>query len=456
MKAVLRVTLAYFTYVPLMSWLALLGVPLLLLGVILHLAGVGQNGGALAPAIFGAVLIGIGPAFSGGAVLRYASSLSTTMLRPQARPRLLVGTTLALTLVALLATIPFLVDPATTNGRRPPEPAQVFQIAWSAMALNWTCVFALSRYRYGLVFIWLVPAVVSNLFRYIPEPELPEPSTLFAAGLVLWAGFSAWYLRRRTHGPVMGWNAGGMTQLDGATPPGSFYSPIKLPVPRSAAQAFRQLLLGGVSTFNYMVLGAGQALFIVIAFAWLTGRPGARETAALGNVLYIGVLMSSFMMGYWLVRRSRSLWLRTGLDRAGLFRLAETSGLFPALLSFASATAVIVIAQLWLRPDLLPTIALNAVVQLAFATTLAYWGLSWTRGWTFLVVLECGGMLALNIANLSLSRANGSFKNGLIALAVFCFTAVLLRVYAKHRWLGLDWRVAMPQSPNLWRQRAQA
>jgi hypothetical protein len=114
-----------------------------------------------------------------------------------------------------------------------------------------------------------------------------------------------------------------------------------------------------------------------------------------------------------------------------------------------------VIVQLWLRPDLLPTIALNAVVQLAFATTLAYWGLSWTRGWSFLVVLECGGMIALNIANLSLSRANGSFENGLIALAVFCLTAVLLRVYAKHRWLGLDWRVAMPLSPNLWRQRAQ-
>jgi hypothetical protein len=187
MKAVLRVTLAYFTFVPLMSWLGVLGALLLALGVIIHLSGGGQHGGALVPAIFGSSLIGIGPVFSGGAVLRYASSLTTMMLRPRARVRILLGTTLALTLVALLITIPFLMDPPITNGRPSPEPALIFQVAWSAMALNWTCIFALSRYRYGVVMIWLVPAIATQVFRHVPEPDLPEPSTLFAAGILLWA-----------------------------------------------------------------------------------------------------------------------------------------------------------------------------------------------------------------------------------------------------------------------------
>lgn len=445
MKAVVRVALAYFTFAPLQKWLAALGVLLVAIGLVVYAIADEPGGAALLLSIFGGILIVLGPVFGGGVMLRIASSRPTMMLRPGARLRLMLGTTLAMNIVVLLATLPFLLDPAVgPRGNPGPLTANVFAIAWGAMALNWAGVFALSSLRFGLAYVWIIPVVGSNLPRFIPRADLPDPSTVLIAGLILWGAFAGWYLRQRSHRPMPAWNPASTTPAEKFWTT-RFHKPANPATPRSRSQIRRQWLLGGGSLLTYVIVGAGQALLIVIMFVWLVGQPVARDKAMLGNLAYIGVQISGFSFAYWLVGRTRVLWLRAGLDRAGLLRHAETSGLLPALVSALTATLVIIIAQLSLRPDLLVTIVLNAVAQLALAAGLAYWGLSFTRSWSIGTVLECIGAFVLGLVGLNALGATSPATRLAWAIALLVLFALLLRARALRRWRTLDWRVKRPQ-----------
>jgi hypothetical protein len=450
MKAVVRVALAYFTFAPLQSWLSALGLLLVAVGLAVRVAAAEPGGTALALSIMGGILVVLGPVFGGGVMLRIASSRPTMMLRPGARLRLILGTTLAMSIVVLLVTLPFLLDaPVGPRGNPAPVAADVFAIAWGAMALNVAGVFALSVYRFGLAFVWIVPVVGANLPRFIPRPQLPDPIDILIAGLLLWGAFAAWYLRRRSHGPVSVLNSG-TGSSDGVAPILRFHAPTRLSLPRSVPQARHQWLHAGTSLLNHVAVGAGQSLLVVILFLWLVDRPQARDDALMGNLLYIGVMASCFSLGYWLVGRSRTLWLRAGLDRAGLLRQAETSGLLPVMVSSLIATLIVTTAQASQRPDLMPTIALNALTQLVLAACLAYWGLSQTRSWSFKFVLECIALFVLVTSDLIVLGADRPPTRLLAALAVLTLLALWLRTRAMRHWRALDWRVKRPQMNQRW------
>lgn len=436
MRAVVRVALAYFTFAPLQKWLATLGVLLVAIALVVRVVADEPGGGPLMLSIFGAIFIVLGPMFGGGVMLRIASSRPTMMLRPGARLRLLLGTTLALNIVVLLATLPFLLDPAVgPRGEPMPSAAGVFAIAWGAMALNWAGVFTISALRFGLAFVWIVPVIGASLPRFVPRPDLPEPSTVFIAGLFLWAAFAAWYLRQRSHRPMPMWNSASPTPKAGVTTPSLSRS---LPHPR-------EWLLGGGSLLTHVIAGAGSVLLVVITFAWVMGQPVARDKALLGNLVYIGMHISSFTFGYWLVGRTRVLWLRAGLDRGGLLHHAETGGLWPAMVSALTAAFIIIITQVSLRPDLLVTIALNAMGQLALAACLAYWGLSFTRSWSTGTVLDCIGASATALVGLVALGATSPATRLMWAIALLVVFTLLLRARALRRWRTLDWRVKRPQ-----------
>jgi hypothetical protein len=445
MKAVVRVALAYFTFAPLQKWLAALGVLLVAIALVVRAVADEPGGGPLMLSIFGAIFIVLGPMFGGGVMLRIASSRPTMMLRPGARLRLLLGTTLALNIVVLLATLPFLLDPAVgPRGERMPSAADVFAIAWGAMALNWAGVFTLSALRFGLAFVWIVPVIGANLPRFVPRADLPEPATVLIAGLILWGAFAVWYLRSRSHRPMPPWNSASATTTGGfafALPfrrSGSASAPPSPPHPR-------QLLHGEASLFTYVFIGAGQALMVVILFTWLVDRPEAREKALLGNLLFMALHFSCFGFAYWLVGRCRVLWLRAGLDRAGLLRHAEATGLLPMMVSTLTATAVIIVAQGLLRPDLLLAIALNALAQLTLAACLAYWGLSFTRSWSVGTTFESVGAFLLGLIGLIALGATSPPMRLVWAIALLVLFALLLRARALRRWRTLDWRVKRPR-----------
>ncbi len=444
MKAVLTVALAYFNFLPLQRWLSSGG--LLLVATSLPVRGfAGARGVALGLSISGAILLVLAPAFGGGVVLRQASSLAALSLRPHGRLRIFLGTTLALNLVVLLVTLPFLLDaPVGARANLPPSAADVFAIAWGFMALNWVSVFAVSRYQFGLVFLWIIPLVGANLLRFVPPQDLLEPVAALLAGLLLWGGSGIWYLRQRTHAPLA--FAGPGTSTTEAPPSlPHFLEPAEFPLLRSMPRARQQWLSGGVSLRPSVMAGVGQALLVLVLLLWLVDQPMGRDKALLGNLPYMGVQIACFMGAYWLVGRSRVLWLRGGLDRAGLLRHAETNGLLPAMITSLSAALVIIVAQTWLRPDLLPTILLNALAHLTLCACLGYWGLSFTHSWSGGMAIESFGAFMLGaVGNIALGASRSpDFLLG--APAVLAILALLLRAHAGRRWRNLDWRVKRPQ-----------
>lgn len=450
MKAVIRIALTYFTFSPLQSWLCAIGLSTVAFSLLVRLVA-GAGPGAMALAFIGVALVCMGPVFGGGVILRHGSSRHTMMLRPYARLRLLLGTTLAMSVVALLVVMPFLLDkPADPQGNRAPAIADVFAIAWGVLAMDWICVFALSAYRLGPALLWIAPVVTVNLFRYQPPQQVPAPVVALVAGVGLWAAFSAWYLRRRSHGPSLAAGIGSLATNDaGLRSP--FLPSTTPPAPRSLPEARRKWLFGDASWTNHALIGAGSTLLVVVLLFWLLDRVPAREKSLTGGLLYIGLLISSFSCGYWLVGRSRALWLRTGLDRAGLLRHAEVAGLLPVVITALASILIIVLTQLWLRPDLLVPILLNALAQMTLAACLAYAGLSFTTSWSVETVLGFIASWMLGMSGFILLGAGRSPRYLVVAIALLSGLALLLRTNALRRWRSLDWRVKRPQmNPPPW------
>jgi len=444
MKAVLQITLTFFNFLPLQRWLSAAGLVLVAVALLTRILA-GAGGAALGCSIAGGILLLLGPVFGGGVALRQGSSLATLMLRPHARVRLLLGTTLALNLVVLLVTLPFLLDaPVGPRGNPAPSAVDVFAVAWGFAALNWVGVFAVSRYRFGLLFLWIIPIVGANLLRFLPPGEVPDPMVALVAGLILWMAFAIWFLRQRSHAPLA-FVGLGASSTEAPPPVPHFLASASPSMPRSMSQARQQWLTGGLSLLPNVVVGAAQAALVLILLFWLLDQPVGRDKALLGNLVYMGVHIGVFLGGYWLVGRSRALWLRGGLDRAGLLRHAETNGLLPALLTLFTAALVIIAAQAWLRPDLLTTILLNALAQVLLGLCLAYWGLSFTHGWSLTMAIESlGAFMLLLVGNIALG-ASRSPPFLLRSMAVLALLALLLRLHAHRRWRHLDWRVKRPR-----------
>lgn len=464
MKAVWRVALAFFTFVPLQSWLAAIGAMLVAIALVVQLVTLGRfDGFSMLFALLGAVLITMVPGFGGGAVLRHASAMPSLRLRPHGRERVLLGATLAITVIALLAALPFLIgEPGGRTGRAP-SPMTVFLVGWSAVALNWIVMFALSGLRWGFSLVWILPVVSLNLPRYLPQAAWPSPPTLFAAGLAAWVLFALWYLRAREFRPAVQWNSGGQQQDGAITGPAAY---VRGAAPSSPAQALRQLLNGSAPWITHFLVGAGQALLVLGVFWFVSwqGPPSMRHTMLMSGFFYIGMLITCWHWGYGLVRRVRMLWLRTGMDRAGLFQLAQKQGTTPILLMWAGSLFVILAAQLTLHPEQAQTILACAAVQSMLGTCLFFHGLASTRGWGVQAFFEAVGWFVLGMlaiifaapARLAAPGLSPSLPMLSIVFVLLALLAVGMRWRAQRRWLTLDWRVAKLQVMPRALQRSRA
>lgn len=449
MKAILRVALTYFTFSPVQAWVSLIGLLLIAFGAIVQI--VMQEPGGLALSMLGAALLALGPFFGGGIMMRQLSCLRTMSLRPGVQLRLLLGTTLAMLIIVLAVTLPFLLMSGVSPGGKPlPAARTVFYIAWGVLALDWAGTFTISATR-ALPLFWVFPVLAIPLLTSMSPEQLPDPVLALVAGVVLWGVFAGWYLRQRMYRPVAQWVLGGPPSRD-STPAATSPAQARQGPPPSAPQARRQWLWGHTSFRVLLAVGMGHALLIVVLFTAVLDSP-ARGKSLLGNILYFGVMMTCFISGHALVGRSRLLWLRAGLTRSGLLRHAETCGLLPALVTFLGAALVIVTTQWIARPDLLATIFLNALAQLSLGLCLVYWGMSFTHEWSVGTVIEvaCGFVLWL-VATIMLGPIRSpSFLMG--SVAALALLALLLRVHAHRRWRNLDWRVKRPQLNAGWAMR---
>lgn len=446
MKAVLRIALTFFTIVPLQMGMNFLGFILL----VLALVSLG-NDGVLFLCIPAALLMTVIPVFSGGIALRHACTASLLHVRPHGRLKLFVGATLVITLVAALWALPLQIDAWSReagSAHRPPvpPPSLVFQMAWAATAVFWIGTFAASRSQAAYAMLGVLPILLLMLGRHVLV-HFDSFGWILPAALVLWTGFGIWLMRTRTVARPAVSPHGGTSE----THPFSWLIDI-LPTSARAtrANASSLHLLGGGTTM-FVVNGLWIALiFVVLHFGMYRpgDRPTSNGTGTLSMLFFLAFMCAP--VGYSVARRARLLWLRTGLDRTELFRVAEQKGLRAMATSWIIPVAAVAAAAATTGQNTV-AMTLSAYVLPAslLAALLFYGGLAMTRGFgaNALLVVALFFLFATVVV---LAHPEPAFRPSrtLMATGLTLGSTVLLRRFALRSWQTLDWRIARLPLPQ--------
>lgn len=460
MKAVLRLTLAWFSVVPLQSGIAIAGAGLLALAL-LPLLTQAPTAVSQSLVLLGSFLIAPWPAVTGGWLLRYASLRSVLHLRPHGRALLLASATLTITLIAMLATLPVLL------GSLPGAPrvgqvmfdgisaGDVFLLAWSLTALLWVAGFIISGSRVLSLMIGFLPIIVFPFGGRLAS-AMTHQALVFALGAAAWAGFALWYttvpsIRRvLSQAEAMGSNLGEAA----AAFIQSRFKVLRGAISRDGATA--QYLFGASSRARHALSIIVSVLTMMLVMTFSMGlvarkqsgvQPGAGAGMLIATMLFLAIFMiSSPSLGFRLTRCARLLWLRAGMDRAALFARAERNGLPAALLPVSVALLGSLVMVLLEQPEQARAVMLYGATQLAVGACLFYAGLSLTRGWYVPDILRCLVLGALFMVEIVKLRPWGGGWAAVTpeVLAIVLLVTPVQRWQARHRWLALDWRVARP------------
>ncbi len=141
-NSVLRITLTYFSMVPLQKWLSITGVLLIALALLMR-----SPPFAIA-AVLGVVFLVMVPALLGGASMRMGSSRAVLHLRPYSRWRMLAAALLTVCLMTLVCVFimwaAMLAGVGPTNGdtAAPPLTLAEFALAiWGGLSILWLVSF---------------------------------------------------------------------------------------------------------------------------------------------------------------------------------------------------------------------------------------------------------------------------------------------------------------------------
>jgi hypothetical protein len=467
-SGVLYIAWSYFWFLPMQRWMNLVGTAFLAVGLLLFL----RNGmdlpalrdGAFA-CVIGGFIIALVPGYSGGAALRLASTRCQMQLRPHGRARMLLGATLAITLVALLVVAPMLLmqltGPAHGSGTNDSTfyniaPLTMFATAWSIIALLWCGMFFATGSMLLFFLIVIVPPAVIRLVPLLLDSTTGTVA-LFVACPCVWLAFALWYFNvHLVATPIIGVNsarAGDPTEASfgaGDSPLYRLASAVAAWVDRltaansrvpEAGLSRRVYLLGTFTLLGRFVAGAVPTLLLLLVWYFLPASDSMRQIPTMW------LLMASMVPGFLgqaMARRARFIWLRAGLGRADLFRLAERTGLPAAAVMLTAITIAFLAVSLSSRPDRAAVILLFVAEQAALATCVFYAGLCATRGWdiTGVLLTAAGFVTVLFQAIVIQPHHYTGAKVIAVTLLLLLLGAVLLRRLALRRWLALDWRVA--------------
>jgi hypothetical protein len=453
MTAVLRIALTYFQLLPLQRWLNLAG--LLLLAVA---AGILAFGDTMATGksvfiacLFGIMLIVIVPGFGGGIAMRMASRPTIAHLRPHGRLILFAGATLAMSLLVLLITLPSLagswyvalnnLQPANRFG----EPLEFAVLMWPVVALGWIIMFAASRTLLLAVVFPLIPLSALKMPALFDAFPALEGWHVVAFGVVAWMAFGIWYLLTKRIAPPSGHHAS--VAMAGTSSPAFIWMLDRKESDADTASpaiATFHYLLGSGSYRVFLVSGAWTAaIFIAVSFFTPQNKTGPSA------LLLFMVPFLSFqcaVTGFTTARRARLLWLRTGVDRSGLFRLAESLGLRASMAGWGVVAGAVLAVLLATDPASAGKSLLFVGAQSVVALCMYYAGLAIVRNWEASDVILCITFLLLLLVQMVLANPGGGIPR-LQALITLLTAAVLLlplRWYAQRRWHRLDWRLIKP------------
>jgi hypothetical protein len=452
MNGAARIALTYFSGANLQAWISLICCVLLVGG--LAFAALASNpslvSGAANVAQVAIIFLVAFPAWNGGHLLRAASTPGIMHLRPHGRRQMILGATIAITLIAALLSLGAVIEELWLHGIEGTipfglKPAAALQLYWGCTALVWVATFALSSRPILLAFSWLPFIAVLMLWdKLMAEMSFTREtiaSPLFVTGLGAWVAFSLWYLkapnvlRRYLFGARPGEQVA--ADLDWLNPGRWFRLWAAGDSRASRNTAVRRYLTDTDSSWSSV--GMGAFVTLILAIQYLMFR-NADQTPLTIILLIAAVAGTTMAAGY--IRRARLLWLRAGLDRSALFatteRLALQATALVVVLPVAAAVSLAVIQQ----PAVTAAILLHTATQLAFTACAAYAGMTYTRGapqiFGLFVVLGIPSFVAL--IKLEPHAVTSPWPH-VGALLVFSALVLPLRGLAKRSWLRLDWRL---------------
>lgn len=450
MRTVLYLLRCYFSIVPLQRWINACGLLLLAAGVATKLSGRGDG----TMAMFAVVLLALVPTMFGGVALRYGSSRSVLHLKPGGRTSMLIAALLAITLLALLITLPFAMD-QWVGAQRPAgsriDPAHMFPIAWTGLMVLWLGLFSVSHSMVAFSLIGLFPISAIAIGRFL-GPYLPHPAWLLLPGAVAWLAFAAWYLRTDSITRPQLTPAGTSLDNGGAFPLMWLFERLLPRREMSRSEAQHMHLFGGPRSI-FAMTGAWVALIFLLVHQfvlWINSSP-VRPARGPADLLFMLPFLGFFLfsLGFATVRRARYLWLRERLDRSALFGLAERLGLHASFTCWGVTALIVLAITLSRDPGNARVTVPYVIAHAAFATCLFYGGMTMTRGWAVRDVLLAIVIWLWFVVQLFLLKplADASPSTAVkMALAALLFAA-LLRWHAARKWKTLDWRIAMPPRP---------
>jgi hypothetical protein len=259
-----------------------------------------------------------------------------------------------------------------------------------------------------------------------------NPGLLGAIAIVTWVVFAFWFLRTRSFtSPSDRTMSGGRA----------------IKVNPTQATALRTFLLGNPSTLYRLTGIVLSATFMLITWGLLFRMTsGSSLVDSFGRAIAptLGLGAWAGFGGFLVVRRSKWLWLRGGLDRVGVFRACEAQ----AWKHFAgmAAAVLVLLAVAWVTK---PSSGTNYTVLLAFhlcaGVCLLYYGLMHVRGWPAIDIV-CGIVL-FSVWVMTFATAQFALTQRWLppVLVIAMLTvAFVLRQVALHRWKRIDWLVCKP------------
>lgn len=416
---------------------------LLVLGVGLTITAV-VSGRALPSATIGLALVL--PLVTTGFFLRKLATPRHAQLWPHGRRRMLVGTLGIMAVATLLFIVAFSLDFLRAPPKYHPD-LERYSMVYVTLAAFWTqctiSVFVASRapvWALAVLGGWLLPGIVMHLLGADSVPRELTGRTGLILTAIAWIIFAAWFLRSRTIGDAA-WRmrAGAVAATTSAGDA----------EPASRSVAMQRWLLNSATPVSLGVqwgLAALTLIAVQLGVPWLMG--GDSPPRWVTSMMFGTLSLSAAAIGAvsWnMAKRSRWLWLTTGMSRLELFGWCER--LLLKVVLAITLPLVLLGAALWLvleaPPAMHPLHLLLAVLAPGLAA--AWFGLMQvhrriTLDGVAAVLIVAGWFFGL-IRPLFLGQAEPRWEIVFFQLAF----VVLLREVAYVRWRSADWPRARQQ-----------
>jgi hypothetical protein len=435
MKAIARLVWTYLTAFPILRWVgvvALVSLPFLVLAI-----WSGAPGFMALPFIAFAIH-SLSMSIAAGYLFRVVSSPRSHRFLPHFRGRSLAA---FVVIVAIVAAPWVVMVPWAAPRGLPLAAALVWPLCMATLmvGLTFSPVATAVTFASLATIRWLLTRLMSAYPEFFATPRVGDLTPMAGAVFLIgaWATFSIWYLRARRIEPLQSVAmildrigirpSAGSVVFDRAS---AMTATLAATYPRDAKQlgVWVALLILGTKVAADLAKDAhlpGTTVFFVPALT----LPGVLVAAVATR----------------LARRTRSLWLKSGLSRRGLLAATEKQ-VWRTAASRSIALSVVLATGIALAYDVpVPVLERGLASAVATATLAVYLGVAHVRDSR--LIEACTAALVVASAAVGVWAAlSAPARDGLwlATIVIQIAAALVLRAVAISQWRSIDWLVFKP------------